>query len=92
MTFGTLTLVVRLLLLGLSGSLPRCARILIGLKEDFLLGVGRLTSRITNAGIAVLLFGEIYSRVQYTVKYKVLWCVPCIILSQANQLVSLYSN
>ena len=35
-TFATPTSVVKFLLLGRSGSLPRCARILSGLKEDFL--------------------------------------------------------
>ena len=42
MTFATLTSVVRFLLVGRSGSLPRCARILSGLKENFLQGVGKL--------------------------------------------------
>ena len=38
LTFSTVTSVVRFLLLGRSGSLPRCARILIDFKEDFLAG------------------------------------------------------
>ena len=32
------------MLLGRAGSLPSCARILSGLREDFLRGVGKLTS------------------------------------------------
>ena len=42
-TFGILTSVAKFLLLGLAGFLPRCARILRGLREDFLRGVGNLT-------------------------------------------------
>ena len=38
LTFATLTSVVIFLLLGRSGSLPRCAHVLSGLKEDFLAG------------------------------------------------------
>ena len=38
MTFEILTSVVTFFLLGRSGSLPICAHILGGLKEDFLMG------------------------------------------------------
>ena len=43
LTFGTLTSVVKLLLLGCDGSLLSCARMLSGLREVFLRGVGKLT-------------------------------------------------
>ena len=43
-TFATLTSVVSVCCFGRSGSLPRCARILSGLRVDFLRGVGKLTS------------------------------------------------
>ena len=42
-TFGTLISVDIVLLLGRAGSLPGYARILGGLREDFLQGVGKLT-------------------------------------------------
>ena len=43
MPFGTLTSVVKLLLMGNAGSLPRGASTLSGLREDFLQGVGKMT-------------------------------------------------
>ena len=51
MIFGTLTSVVNLLLFGRAGSLPSGARILIGLREDFLRGVGKLTSFFATATV-----------------------------------------
>jgi len=47
-TFATLTSVVKFLLLGRSGSLPRCARILSGLREDFLAGCWQTNQRSTD--------------------------------------------
>ena len=46
MTFGTLTSVVAILLLGRAGSLPSCAHGLSGLREDCMWGVGKLTSDV----------------------------------------------
>ena len=57
-TFATLTSVVKVLLLGRSESLPRCARILSDLKGDFLRGVGKLT-RIDSTYLLLRLFPRV---------------------------------
>ena len=56
MTFGTLTLVVNILLLRRAESLPNYAHILSGLREDFRWGVGKLT--LSLAGTTTVVQGK----------------------------------